>query len=83
MHWVTLDGLMSFLAIVENGSINRAAHALNVSQSSLTRTLRIAYQDHPKVRRDTQEGLCVRCGSEGSSTRLRGSARSGSQTGAE
>ncbi|WP_087001716.1 LysR family transcriptional regulator [Rhizobium sullae] len=39
MHWVTLNGLMTFHSIVELGSINRAAHALNVSQSSLTRTL--------------------------------------------
>ncbi|TCU06102.1 LysR family transcriptional regulator [Rhizobium sullae] len=39
MHWVTLNGLMTFHSIVELGSINRAAHGLNVSQSSLTRTL--------------------------------------------
>ena len=39
MHWNTVNGLLTFLAIVEHGSINRAAVALNLSQPALTRTL--------------------------------------------
>ncbi len=39
MHPSTIAGLLTFLAVAEHGSINRAAVTLNLSQPALTRTL--------------------------------------------
>lgn len=40
MHSSTVNGLLTFLEVAELGSINRAAAQLNVSQSSVTRTIK-------------------------------------------
>jgi DNA-binding transcriptional LysR family regulator len=39
VHPSTINGLLTFLAVAQHGSINRAAVALNLSQPALTRTL--------------------------------------------
>jgi DNA-binding transcriptional LysR family regulator len=39
VHPNTINGLLTFLAVAEHGSINRAAVTLNLSQPALTRTL--------------------------------------------
>jgi DNA-binding transcriptional LysR family regulator len=39
VHPSTIDGLLTFFAVAEHGSINRAAVALNLSRPARTRTL--------------------------------------------